>query len=168
MVYLPKERKEIRNHSRGFTLIELILVFAIMGILIIAVISSFNNYSRVQVFQSGVSDVVDILNKAKASSQSQIKPSPQCDNKTLEGYQVIVVIGGRDFHMDAVCSGTAYVIDSRKLPNQMGFNAGSTTKVFFSVITGSVPAPAVIGIGGFSASMNKIINISTTSQISVP
>jgi prepilin-type N-terminal cleavage/methylation domain-containing protein len=163
-----KSKKNIVSHIRGFTLIELLVVFAIIGILILAVTSGLNNYNKTQVFQTGVLDVVDLLNEAKSNAQSQIKPNPQCNNKTLEGYQVVVVIHQPDFHMDAVCSGTAYVMESRKLPNQMAFNAGSTTTVFFSVLTGSIPAPAVIGIGGFSASMNQLINISTTSEISVP
>lgn len=153
----------------GFTIIELLVVFTIMGILTTLVIASFSKYNSSQVFNTSVASVVDLLNRAKSEAMSQVKPK-QCisTNQALRGYQVVVDPSTGKYELDAVCSSASYVIESRKLPPNYGVSfvaAGTTTTTFFSVLTGSVPQNCTIKITNLSTT--KTITITTASKISV-
>ena len=156
-------KKEIYEQS-GFTLIELVVVFTIIGIMTALGIASFSSFNGSQSVQVGASDVSNMISTAKSRSISQVKP-PQCVGKTLNGYQVNVTALGPAYTLSVICGGTTYVIDTKDLPFQVTFANGSTASVLFAVSTGSVSAPATITVSGYGRT--KVISVSTTGNISV-
>ncbi len=138
-------RRTIFKQKKGFTLIELIVVFSVIAILSTIGVASFVSYSRAQTLQQATNDFVNVLNTAKARSVSQIKPS-QCNSaSTLDGYVVIVNIAGNSYTLNVICSGTTTPLSQPfTLPANVSFNSATgippttTTSILFSVLTGGV------------------------------
>lgn len=131
-------------NNRGFTLIELIVVFSVIAILSTIGVVSFVSYSRIQTLQQATNDFVNVLNTAKARSISQIKPS-QCNSaSTLNGYVVIVNVAANFYTLNVVCSGITSSLSTTALPVNVSFNSATstppttTTSIFFSVLTGGI------------------------------
>ena len=61
--------------EKGFTLLELIVVFSIIAILSTIGLASFVNYSKAQILQGSANDIISTLNTAKSKAASQIKPN---------------------------------------------------------------------------------------------
>lgn len=149
--------------QKGFTLVELVLVFALMAILTITSVASFNAFNKSQTTQSTVHDIVSLLNTAKSRSLSQVKPS-QCTTRTLQGYQVTIVVSSSTYQLEVVCGGNTYLIERKTLPSDVTFVSGSTTQVRFAVSSGTLATPATITINGNNN--NEVITIDTTGNIS--
>ncbi len=147
---------------RGFTLIELMVVFALMGIIVTGGVVSYSSYNKKQGLQMGAADVVNMLTSAKAKAISQVKPSA-CAGRTLNGYQVRVTKSGADYSLQAVCGGTSYPISSKKLPQDVTFGSGSLNTIFFTVSSGNSSTPGNVILNSGTAA--KTINISGSGAI---
>jgi len=98
------------NNKKGFTLIELVVVFSVLAVLSAVGIASFVESSRNSSLQSAVNQVTTILNVAKSRALSQTRPvdNSNCridassDVQTpLSGYRVD--ISGSTISLTAVC-----------------------------------------------------------------
>lgn len=148
---------------KAFTLIELLIVFAITGIIAMTGIFTFSSYNSSQVFGTGISEFSSVLNTARSRAISQVKPS-SCVGSVLDGYKVVVTVSGQDYRQYAVCSGVDYIVAIKKLPSQISFTSDSATSIFFSVSTGAVLSPGVIKISGYGKT--NTITIGSTGVIS--
>ncbi len=162
---------EIRNlklkipalSGRGFTLIELVVVFAAVGIITSLGLASLASYGNKQTIETAALDVADIFNLARSRSLSQVKPTV-CGNNILTGYQVDITIAANQYAISAVC-GSAYQIDSKKLPQNVSFASSSTTTVIFPLLSGRPSSSSQVVITGYGAT--KTINVNTTGNVSV-
>lgn len=160
-------------NQKGFTMIELIVVFSVMAVLSTVGIASFVDYSRSQALQQATNDLVNVLNTAKSRAISQIKPSvAACNTGTLTGYRVIINDPSiNKYTLYAVCSGSLVSPLTTSLPTNVSFNsaAGSppttATNIYFSVLTGGVSGSGDIVLSSFSKT--KTVNISPVGGISV-
>jgi Tfp pilus assembly protein FimT len=149
--------------ERGFTLVEMLLVFALMVIMITMGIASFTSYGKRQDLQTAVSGVTSYLNLAKSRSASQVKPS-QCGIGQLQGYIVGVTVGGGAYTLRVACGGSSYLISSDNLPKNITFLTGSSNQIFFNVLDGTaVPGSILVGGNG----MSKTISVDVIGTIKV-
>jgi len=146
----------------GFTLIELIVVFALFGILSMAGLSAYSIFSSSQGIQVGAADLANVLTTAKTRAISQAAP-PQCSGKSLQGYWVNMNLLTSQFSLSAACSGTIYLLDTHNLPPSVKFVAGSMTSVFFIVSSGSPNTPGTITLN--SNGKTKTISVQSTGNI---
>src|SRR3989338_2943121 len=127
--------------TKGFTLIETIVVFAVISILSTVAIASFVNYNKTQNVQVAYSELTATLALARSRALSQIKPQ-QCTS-ILNGYKVTLDVSGSKYKLYAVCSENLDIeIQTASLPKNVIFD-GDVTKTtsilfYFSVITNSV------------------------------
>ncbi len=142
---------------------ELLIVFAFIGIISMMSVVVFSSYNSSQVFGSGMSGFSSLLNIARSRAISQVKPSV-CGTNPLDGYKVVITPSGQDYHLDVVCAGD-HLITQKKLPGQVSFGSGLTS-VLFDVSTGTVSAPGTITISGYGKTKSIIIN--NTGNISLP
>lgn len=147
---------------KGFTLIELIVVFSLIGILTSLGIASYAAYNSSQIVQSSATTVVTQLNSARSLAISQVIPT-SCGTNYLTGYQVDITPNGQQYTVSAMC-GSKQVISTYNLPKQLTFVSGSTTPVFFAVSTGIVATTATIQVTGYGKT--KIITVTTAGSIS--
>lgn len=148
---------------KGFTLVELLIVFAIVGILTTLGIAAYNSYNSNQTVQSSAADVETMLNTAKSRSLTQVIPT-SCGVVPVTGYQVDVTIAAQQYTLSAKC-GSLQVITTANLPPNVTFAAGSTPSVFFNISTGTVASTATISITGFGKT--KKVTVSPTGDVSV-
>jgi prepilin-type N-terminal cleavage/methylation domain-containing protein len=135
---------------KGFTLIELIAVFAVLGIVSSFGIASFSSFNNQQILQSGASDIKNMLQVARTRAFSQVKPQ-QCADETLSGYQVAINTVTSQYSLIVVCD-TAYVLETKKLSSDITFRSDSTGTIFFQVLTGNPSLPASIILTGYGKS----------------
>lgn len=170
-----KKTAALLNSPKGFTLIELVVVFVVISILATIGVASLVSYSRAQTLNQATSDLYATINSAKSLSSSQVKKltkpnsgsedALQClDSQTLEGYGVNINLNrteakNYDYTLYIQCSGLSktnsawYMI----LPSGVSFDPSSATNIFFPVITGAVVTDKnCITLNGFLGSTKTI------------
>lgn len=180
----------IIRKSRGFTLIELMVVISISAILGTVGIAAYVNYNNAQVLQTSTNEVVTMLNLAKSRAQSQVKIGTNCEFKmTLEGYKVVITASGRNYEyaLKSRCSeaDSQPPLKTKSLPKDISFGSGDwgiaadfENTFFFPVQTGGVEATDSLGaslkpltgpweIVISNASLKQIITINSLGGISV-
>lgn len=151
--------------KKGFTLIELIVVFSVIAIISTIGLASFVGYSRSQTLNQASIDLSTYLSTAKSKASSQIKPSAQCNNTTvLDGYSVSINIAASSYSLNVVCSGSTFVLTTAKLPAGVTFNSAvaspptTTTNVFFAILNSSVTGTGNIVLTGYSQTKTITVN----------
>lgn len=157
------------SNFRGFTLIELIVVFTVIAILSTIGVASLASYSQAQTLQQSSNDLITTLNTARASAISQVKPS-QCLSSTLDGYSVSINLAGNSYTLNVICSGaTIPLTTAKKLSSGISFNPATgtppttTTNVFFSLLTSGVTGSGNIVLSGYGRT--RTITVSSIGGI---
>ncbi len=153
------------SNLRGFTLIELIVVFSVIAVLSTIGVASFVSYSRAQTLKQATNDFITVLNTAKSRASAQVKPSSQClSSRVLQGYSVTVNISGRAYSLNIICSGVTTVLSTLTLPTGVTFNSATatppttTTNIVFSVLTGGVTGTGDVVLNAYGATKTVTIN----------
>jgi prepilin-type N-terminal cleavage/methylation domain-containing protein len=180
---------KILSNKKGFTLIELIVVFTVIAILSTIGTVSLVSYSRTQTLNQATSDLVQTLNTAKSLSASQLKTlnkngkTWQClDTETLSGYGVGINKtgnGGYNYYLYIRCAANEITHNNTsvewqtKFPSDVIFdqNLTTATDIFFPVLSGGIITTGgnkVILKSVYGGILSKTINlqngyISTTS-----
>lgn len=164
--------KKIFN-LKGFTLIELIIVFTVLAILSVGGIAAFVSYSQIQSLSNDRENIIAILNLAKANTTSQFKPtsSAKCQG-TLEGYSIVFTTSGvnaNTYNLYVRCTGNPTILprlrevkmndNPYKLSRGVTFitsgtNPMNVSSVFFTVLTGGIAVKNLIN-GNESCSNNS-------------
>jgi Tfp pilus assembly protein FimT len=145
-----------KKYLTGFTLIEILIAFAVSSVIAGISFTSFNAYSNTQIFNQNVSNVVDLLGIARSRSISQVKPA-SCGTSPLEGYEVRVTTSGTAYSYYVKCGGSSYLMESKKLHSELIFANNSAASVHFNVLNGTVSLPGDIIISGFGKANTIIV-----------
>lgn len=151
-----------QKFSRGFTMIEMLVVFGLIGFLTVTGLNAFFSYSQNQDYKTAVSDVVYMLNFLRSRAISQAKP-PVCATATLDGYEFRYANSGTSYTTYVRCGGNYHLLESKTLPTNVTF--GTSTTTFFNVTTGTINAVRDIPMSGYGKS--NTIRIETTGVVSV-
>jgi len=157
--------KLIVENYKGFTLIELIVVFTTIAFLSIIGIVSYRTYSQSQSLQAATQELVTTIQLAKSRVNSQVKPPAVCVGQ-LDGYSLEISIASSKYTLNVVCSNSPYPLQITTLPNNITFApATNVTKLFFTVITGGVEGFGDIVVSGYG--LTKTITIDNVGVIKV-
>lgn len=150
--------KIVRRQS-GFTLIEMIVVFAVISILSTVAIAAFVNYNKSQVLQIAASNISATLGLAKSRALSQSKPA-QCvsPSQILNGYEVDLTFSDNSYTLYAVCGGNHYSIQKNYLPQNVAFGASSQQTIFFPVIVSGVVGSGTIYLTGYGSTKTVVVD----------
>ena len=181
---------KIYSSQQGFTIIELLIVFAVLAILSMVSAVSFVTYNKTQTLSSAAKDIEQMLTLAKSRAQSQVKPEECGQNSTLIGYEFRICANeevpdgvqcstGGDYEVIAVCinagqeeevpSVPATNASPKKLPNGISIASlhDATPKVRFGVLTGGVTGAGNITLQSADESEKRIITIDERGNINV-
>lgn len=157
------------NTEHGFSLIELLVVAAIITTLLSIGVSALVTYSNVQTFNSKVAEMVTTLETAKTYAQSQVK---KCSD-TFVGYRVTIDTT-TSYSLSALCrvgtaAPTATLVETKTLraPLSVTSVVASPFPAEFYALTGSAKSASVI-VKGYNRcqtiSVNAVGNI-TVAQV---
>ncbi len=126
--------------NSGFTIIEIIIVFAVITILSSIGVAASISYSRAQSLESAYQNLLTTLNQAKSYSVSQYKPR-ECQDKVLEKYRIDLDVENSSYVFYVFCE-SQYEISTMNLPKDVTFSSSQTTSRFFEfpILTGGVTA----------------------------
>jgi len=129
--------------QKGLTLIELLLVIALVGIITTIGLMSFASYGRNQKVVQAQGEVITAIAQARSQAQSQIKP-PGCID-TLSGYRIR--INFTTYEVSAHCGlANIPVGGQRKLPKNVNFDNITSGTIFqFDTLTGRVDEALATG-----------------------
>lgn len=171
---------------KGFTLIEILVVFSVMAVLSIIGVASFVAYNQTRELHTSALDLVSILNVAKSRSQTQVKPVA-CGVQKLLGYQVTLCgVGGsaclgpdagnaRAYELQVLCQDlTLPPIQSRMLSPGLSFDTATQPTFIFPIFTsqvnlsgGPLTSSTTIQIDNNSTGDKRIITIFPNGKISL-
>ena len=149
--------------QNGFSLVEIMIVIAIMGIIVSVVSSQFSQMRKLQILKSTSDDIVSVLNKARSQTLASLN---------LKNYGVhfetnrIVIFTGTTYSSNDA-SNEIISISSPVTISNISLTSGAT-EFYFNRLTGTTSKTGTITIsippGG---SLSKIITISATGVVSI-
>lgn len=144
----------------GFSLIEVIMVLAIIGILIYIIVPSFNKMREDQVLKTTTQEVVSSINKARSQSISSVNSSEYGIH--FQSDKIALFKGTTYSPSDA---NNEYIILSSGASLSSINLTGGAIDIYFDRLTG---APNKIGSVTVSvSSRTKVITISATGAVSM-
>jgi type II secretory pathway pseudopilin PulG len=147
-----------RPLSNGYTVVELLVVLAIMIIVAAVVMSGFRNYARYQEYNQAVTTVRTVLQDAKLKARSS-EGGQAHGVKVLSGS--LVVYPGTTYSAGNSANKTTTVSDVSLVP---AFTGG-VTEITFSNLTGLPSATGTIQVVGTNHSATTIIEITRSGGI---
>ena len=154
-----------RKSWQGFTLIELIIVTALIGILSAVGTAGLVDYTRTARLNAAANELVTTLNTAKSNSLSQLKSNPLCVG-ALDGYKVVIT-NTKTYDLYVVCGGADFpVMSTKSLPDNITFSGATSASLLFSVLTGKVVGPGTIVLSGFGKT--RVVTVDPIGVIKTP
>lgn len=162
---------------KGFTIIELLVVFTIMITLAVAGVAAYSRVNETQRLSLAVTQVTNLLQKAKIRTQNQTIPD-SCTR--LSRYEVrfctddslVTCEGEKAYELVAVCSEaggeTPVLIEDYSFPSDVDLDGPATTTgvVGFEQFTGGVRGTGNIVLDHVRGN-SKTITVSQGGSISV-
>ncbi len=133
-------KKNLFKKNSGFTIIEIIIVFAVITVLSSIGVAASVRYSRAQSLESAYQNLLTTLNQAKSYSVSQYKPR-ECQDKVLQKYRIDLDTTNSNYTFYVYCE-SQYEISTTDLPKDVSFSSSETTSSFFEfpILTGGINA----------------------------
>lgn len=163
MKFFFKRKKNCSSARRGITIIELLIVLAVLGIIISVVISQFSRIRENQVLKNGIADVLSSINKARSQTLSSLNSSEY--GVRFESNKVII-FKGKVFSANDANNETIDITSPASITNvTLSGISGILGNMYFNRLSG---IPSATGNITFSTgNYLKIITISETGVASV-
>lgn len=146
-----------RSLTRGFTLVEILIVLAVTGILLALVVGSYTNFFFASIIDGEVDSLVSMLRLAKSRSMAEVHDL---------AYQVAVT--SNTFRLES--QGGTSIVETHRLNTQAIVTTSPVTIVFNKITgtTSSCPTGCTITIGNNPAtSESKSVVISNQGIITI-
>lgn len=151
-------------YKKGITVIELLVVLAVLGIIFSIVFPQFSKIRENQVLKSGVQDILSSLDKARSQTLASL-------NSSVYGVHFqadkIIIFKGADFSTrDTAKDETINIITPATISSvALGCTPTIPCNIFFNRLSGSPSTYGTITIS--TPNYSKIITISATGVASV-
>ncbi len=157
-----KIKKSSPSTKQGITIIELLVVLAVLGIIISVVIFQFSKIRENQVLKNGVADILSSINKARSQTLSSLNSSEY--GVRFESDKVIIFKGKVFSDIDPANE----IINITMPANITNITLGGISEIsgdmYFNRLSGTPSADGSITLS--TANYSKIITISATGVTS--
>mgnify|MGYP001591452477 CR=1 FL=1 len=149
--------------GRGITIIELLVVLAVLGIIISVVLPQFSKIRENQVLKSGVQDILSSINKARSQTLASLNSSEY--GVSFESSKV-VIFTGTSFTDGAVGNEIIDIITPATISNvTLNLVSDISGEIYFNRLSGSPSKTGTVTIS--TTNYSKIITISATGVASI-
>ncbi len=161
----------VRN--RGFTLIEILVVFTVTSILASVGFASFVSYSRNQQVTQAANDMKLLINQARFNAISTVKVNRDsqdntisCGNETLLGYSVTAV-NGNQLRLSQECANmSSQTIKTITAPQNITYISNTCLTIRFSSLSANTTGGScVLRLRGYG--ITKVITVDALGNASV-
>jgi prepilin-type N-terminal cleavage/methylation domain-containing protein len=152
-------------YKKGFTMIELLMVIAIIGIISLLSVPKLSDFKKEQSLKNTTGDIMALLNKAKSDSLSSLNSNNYSIH--FESDRMIYFVGDTYSSSDS-SNEVIYFEPQVSIPSTGGINLnGGGDNVIFSKLAGNVIGYGTIVIQITSdPTRQKIVTIEKTGAIS--
>lgn len=155
----------------GYTLIEILIVAAVMGLVLVGGVASYSSFQKRQLLVQTANDLVSELRGVQKEANNGIN-SDQCADG-LVGYRVN--FSGQVMAVTLVCEGfedeEGALVESKSLKalitNVNPPNYQLTDRLLFNTVSGSVVNPKTITLGLANSSETISVVVTTGGAINV-
>ena len=149
--------------NKGITIIEMLVVIAIIGIIVLIVSPQFSNLRNNQILKSTGEDILSVLNKARSQTLASLNSSEYGVHFQPNG---MVLFKGNAYSSDAVNNEIIELSSPASISNvTLGGVSGPTGNVYFNRLSGVPDKTGTIII--MVSSLSKIVTISATGGFSI-
>ena len=146
--------------EKGITVIELLVLVAVIGLIILAVLPQFSKIRENQVLKNGVVDILSSIDKARAKTLSSFNSSEYGVHFQSDK---VIIFKGKIFS-DVAGDNEAIVITTPATMSDISLTGGGVD-IYFSRLSGVPNATGTVTI--ITTSYSKVITISATGVASV-
>ena len=163
MNFFLKHKKNHPSTRRGITIIELLIVLAVLGVIISVMLPQFSRIRENQVLKNGIADVLSSINKARSQTLSSLNSSEY--GVRFESNKVII-FKGKIFSANDANNETIDITAPASITNvTLGGISGISGDMYFNRLSGIPSATGNITLS--TGNYLKIITISETGVASV-
>jgi len=148
------------NFKKGFTVIELLIVIAVLGIILSIVLPQFSKIKENQVLKNGVADVLSSINKARSQTLSSLNSSEYGVHFQSDR---VIIFKGTSFDSGAGDNETINIISPATISTITILGGGED--IYFNRLSGTPSTTGSVVVS--SANFSKTIVISATGTASV-
>jgi len=146
-------------YRQGITLLEVMIVLAIIGILVAVTLPQFSKMRENQVLKNTVNDVVSVLNRTRSQTLASIDSSEY--GVHFESDQVII-FKGTVYSVGALGNEVVDIVSPATISNIS--LTGGAVDIYFNRLSGAPSKTGTITVT--SPSFSKVITISATGAAS--
>jgi Tfp pilus assembly protein FimT len=143
----------MNKYIKGYTFLELLLVTAVMGILVIMGVAAYRQFNDRQKVVQAAQDLVTSLRLAQQDLEAGIKPS----GCVLDSYRLTFTSGSSDVGVCIWCNGDtscSHALADIKIKNGIQVTSSTTTVKFRPLGAGSDETQIKLGPVGNQATLN--------------
>lgn len=160
-----KDSLPASKYKQGFSITELVIIVAILGIMTTIVLTKFSTVKDRQALESSVADIVTTLNKASSKTLASV-------NSTTYGVHfesgAVVIFTGTVYPGSLGASGNepyTRIVSPVSITNvTLHGSSGTSGELYFNRLTGTPSKTGTVTLT--SGSFSKTITIGGTGQIS--
>jgi prepilin-type N-terminal cleavage/methylation domain-containing protein len=151
------------NNKKGITMVEILVVIAVLGIIFAVALPQFSKSREMQVLKSAVNDILSVLERAKGQTLASMDSSEY--GVRFESDQVII-FKGMVFVSGNENNEIVDIISPATVSNvTLNGVSGSSGSLYFNRLSGIPSKTGTITIS--TSSYSKIITISATGSANV-
>jgi len=162
LINFLKNKKAYPPMRRGMTIIEVLVVIAVLGIIFSIVIPQFSKTKELQVLKNGVQDGLSSINKARSQTLASLNSSEYGVHFQSDK---VIIFKGDIFNPSAMDNETINIVTPANISNvTLGCTPSIPCDVYFNRLSGSPSRTGTITIS--TTSYFKIITIYATGVAS--
>jgi len=142
-------------YHKGITLVEVLIVIAIIGILAAIVFPQFSKIKKNQVLKNGVADTMSAINKARTQTLASLNSSEYGVHFQSDS---VIIFKGKTFSSGATDNETIDIIPPATI--SVISLSGGVSGVYFNRLNSTPSATGTVTIT--NSTLTKIITISAT------
>jgi prepilin-type N-terminal cleavage/methylation domain-containing protein len=150
-------------YKKGLTVIEILMVIAILAILAAIILPQFSKMRENQLLKNAISDILSSLNKAQSQTLASVNSSEYGVHFQSDR---VIIFKGKVFSSSAEDNETILIGEPVGISNvTLGGVSGASGDMYFNRLSGAPSATGTVAVS--ASSISKIITIFATGTVSL-
>ena len=149
--------------KQGFTLIELMIVVALIGSLFVATAVNYGKYNRKKIVEKEAQELITDLRHAQSKALAGEKPSG-CGANYLEGFKLKFTTSA-DYRIVGLCAGAEINVKTNLDLGDSVVKQSGPDEITFKLLGHGVTSAGTIRLSGYTGQWFYNLSVSATGEI---